>query len=238
MALPALGLYRGHASGRVHLAEIAPPTGTGGAGPEILALPSAAWPPAERLPRSVLGVILHGTPAEGARTVRIPTVARVDRDILREAELAEVNGTLGVFRIEGVEEVRVVTSFLEGEDGRILLLQRSDRVGSFQGYWAGVSGFLEAASPLEQAFREILEETGLTASDVELQSEGAPVLSRDGMRVFVIHPFRFRARRTDVRLDWEHSRAEWVAPSEIGSRTVVPKLDRAWESVAPVPPKG
>jgi len=183
-------------------------------------------------------VILHGIPSGEGRAVRRPTVARVDRDVLREGEAVEVNGTLGVFGIEGVKEVGVVTAFLEQEDGRILLLERSEKVGSFQGHWAGVSGFLEAASPLEQAFREIVEETGLTANDLELLSEGAPVLSRDKDRVFVVHPYRFRARRTEVHLDWEHNRAEWVDPSEIQRRPTVPKLERAWESVATVPTKG
>ena len=238
MALPALGVYRGLASGPVHLAD--DPTGreTGGPPPQVLALPARWWPPRERLSKDVVAVILHGVPTESGRTVRLPTIARVDADVLREGETVEVNGSLGRFRIEGVEEVGVVTSFLERDDGRILLLERSSKVGSFQGHWAGVSGFLEAATPLEQAFQEILEETGLTANEVELRAEGAPVLARDGSRVFVVHPFRFLARTTDVRLDWEHTRAEWVEPSEIGRRPTVPKLDRVWESVTAAPPKG
>jgi ADP-ribose pyrophosphatase YjhB (NUDIX family) len=238
VTLPALGVYRGRATGPVHLVDDPIRWSSGRTTPEILALPSLWWPPRERLPRNTVGVILHGTPSEGARTVRIPTIARIDPDILREGETVEVNGTLGVLQIDGVEEVGVVTSFLERDDGQILLLQRSEKVGSFQGHWAGVSGFLEAALPLEQAFREILEETGLTANDIELLTEGAAVLSRDGSKVFVVHPYRFRARRTDVHLDWEHTRAEWVDPSEIRRRPTVPKLDRAWESVAAAPPKG
>ncbi|HXY12156.1 MAG TPA: NUDIX domain-containing protein [Thermoplasmata archaeon] len=238
MALPGLGLYHGWARGTVHLVDDPLHWRSERSGPEVLGLPALWWPPKERLPRGVVAVLLHGVPTEAGRPVRVPTVARVDRDVLREAETVEVNGSLGRFRIEGVEEVGVVTSFLEREDGRVLLLERSEKVGSFQGHWAGVSGFLEASTPLEQAFREILEETGLTANDLDLVTEGAPVLSRDGSKVFVVHPFRFRARKTDVRLDWEHTRFEWVEPSEIRNRAIVPKLDRAWESVAPPPPKG
>jgi len=238
VTLPALGVYRGRATGPVHLVDDPLHWSSGRTIPEVLALPSLWWPPRESLPRGTAAVILHGVPSEGGRTVRVPTVARVDRDVLREGETVEVNGTLGVFRVEGVKEVGVVTSFLERDDGRILLLERSEKVGSFQGHWAGVSGFLESASPLEQAFREIVEETGLTANDLELLSEGAPVLSRDQEQVFVVHPYRFRARRTEVRLDWEHTRAEWVDPSEITRRPTVPKLERAWESVAAARPKG
>jgi len=206
--------------------------------PEVLALPSLWWPPEHPLPSGVVAVLLHGVPAESAHVGEVPTVARVDPDVLREGETVEVNGTLGRFRIEGVEEVGVVTSFLERSDGRILLLERSEKVGSFQGHWAGVSGFLEASTPIEQAFREILEETGLGAEDIDLLSEGAPVLARDGFRVFIVYPFRFGARRTEIRLDWEHTRAEWVEPSEIRRRPTVPKLDRVWESVTAAPPKG
>ncbi|MGP8107570.1 MAG: NUDIX domain-containing protein [Thermoplasmata archaeon] len=237
MTLPAVGVYRGLAVGTVHLVD--DPLHWRSARPsrEVLALPSLWWPPDHPLPTDVVAVLLHGVPVGTAPVVKIPTVARVDPDVLREGETVEVNGTLGRFRIEGVEEVGVVTSFLERSDGRILLLERSDKVGSFRGHWAGVSGFLEAATPLEQAFREILEETGLAADDLELLAQGAPVLARDGGRVFIVYPFRFRAHRTDIHLDWEHNRAEWVEPAEIRRRPTVPKLDRVWESVTAAPPK-
>ncbi len=237
MTLPALGVYRGLAKGSVHLVDDPLRWRSGRPAPEVLALPALWWPPDHPLPSGVVAVLLHGVPAKSAHVVQIPTVARVDADVLREGETVEVNGTLGRFQIEGVEEVGVVTSFLERSDGRILLLERSEKVGSFRGHWAGVSGFLETSTPLEQAFREILEETGVGAVDLELLAQGAPVLARDGARVFIVHPFRFRVRRTDIRLDWEHNRAEWVEPSEIRERPTVPKLDRVWESVTAAPPK-
>jgi len=238
MTLPALGVVPGRASGTVHLVNDPLHWVSGRPPPEVLALPSLWWPPAEPLPSGVVAVLLHGVPSEAGRAVGVPTVARVDPDVVREGETVEVNGTIGRFRIEGVEEVEVVTAFLERADGRILLLERSEKVGSFRGYWAGVSGFLESATPLEQAFREIREETGVGADDLELLSRGEPILARDGSRVFIVHPFRFLTRRAEIRLDWEHNRAEWVEPIEIRKRPTVPKLDRAWESVAAPLPKG
>lgn len=238
MTLPAIGVAPGRAAGRIHLVDDPVHWQSGRPPPEVLAFPALWWPPERPLPAGVVAVILHGVPIETASIVELPAIARVDADVLREGEIVEVNGTLGRFRIDDVTEVGVVTSFLERPDGKILLLERSEKVGSFRGHWAGVSGFLEAPTPLEQAFREILEETGLTANDVELLSEGAPVLARDGSKVFVVHPFRFRARSTEVRLDWEHNRAEWVEPGEIRRRPTVPKLDRVWESVTAAPPKG
>jgi 8-oxo-dGTP pyrophosphatase MutT (NUDIX family) len=147
--------------------------------------------------------------------------------------VVRVDGRAGTVELEGVEEVQVVTSFLEDAEGRVLLLRRSSRVGSFQGRWAGVSGFLEDPTPEAQARREIAEETGFRSEEIHLERRAAPIYARDGHRIFVVHPFRFRVKRGTVKLDWEHTDYEWVAPSAIGKRTTVPKLLEVWNAVAP-----
>lgn len=162
-----------------------------------------------------------------------PIVGEVDLDLFRVGESVTVDGTAGTVELPDVEEIRVVTSFLQRADGRILLLRRSDRVGSFRGHWAAVSGFLEEARPLDQALREILEETGIAAGRLRLAAEGRRVYARDDRRVYAVHPFRFEVAAPEVRLDWEHTAHEWVDPSEILRRPVVPKLDRVWATVAP-----
>jgi 8-oxo-dGTP diphosphatase len=234
VSLPALGLVPGHATGTVHLPSdplhwVSDRPG----GRDVLSLPSLWWPPDEALPPSACAVLLQGIPADRAETVTVPTVAGVDADVLREGETVAVDGDAGTLEIPGTEEIGVVTVFLERSDGAILLLQRSDRVGSFQGRWAGVSGFLEDPTPVDQAFREVREETGLARDEVRVAASGAPILARDDRRIFIVHPFRFRVDRTDIRLDWEHTRAEWVRPEEIRRRPTVPKLDRVWEAIAP-----
>ncbi len=57
----------------------------------------------------------------------------------------------------------VVTVFVS-HHRRILLLRRSDRVGSYRGRWAGISGYVEQnEDPLRRAVKEISEEVGLTS---------------------------------------------------------------------------
>jgi 8-oxo-dGTP diphosphatase len=200
----------------------------------VLALPVAWWPPTHGLPSGVRAVILHGIPGASDASVTVPVVGGIDVDVLREGETVEVDGTAGTITIDGVEEVGVVTAMLERADGHILLLERSAKVGSFQGRWAGVSGYLEDPTPLDQAYREVREEVGIGREDLELRSSGSPVMARDGAKIFVVHPFRFEVRTTELTLDWEHVRAEWVLPEEIHRRPTVPKLDRVWDAVAPV----
>ncbi len=134
-----------------------------------------------------------------------------------------------------VEEVHVVTCFLE-RDGRVALFRRSSMVGSFQGCWAGVSGYLEeGATPRSQALTEIMEETGLTEADVELAAAGDVVEvaeDRPG-RKWLVHPFRFAVKQAGkITLDWEHTEFQWMDPGRIGSLNTVPGLAEVWKSVA------
>jgi translation initiation factor 2B subunit (eIF-2B alpha/beta/delta family) len=54
----------------------------------------------------------------------------------------------------------VVTAFLRNR-GEVLLVRRSDAVGTYRGKWGGVSGYVETEDPLADAYREIHEETGI-----------------------------------------------------------------------------
>lgn len=125
-----------------------------------------------------------------------------------------------------------VTCFLQSE-GKILLLQRSDLVSSYQGKWAGVSGYLES-EPDQQAFIEIQEETGLDPSDVILIKKGKPLLVADPETSvqWLVHPYLFYVNvKSKIRFDWEHKSARWVKPEEITDYATVPGLDKALAAV-------
>jgi 8-oxo-dGTP pyrophosphatase MutT (NUDIX family) len=132
-----------------------------------------------------------------------------------------------------LKEVSVVTCFLEHR-GKILLMRRSDRVGSYRGLWAGVSGYLEG-EPDAQAMTEIAEETGLTAADVTLVRRGDMLRVTDAEldTAWTVHPYLFRVESTDqMRIDWEHHEMRWVAPGEIPDYQTVPMLTETWAKVS------
>jgi len=124
-----------------------------------------------------------------------------------------------------LQEKQVVTCFLESEN-EILILRRSGQVGSYQGKWAGVSGYIETSAD-EQALIEIEEETSLSREDVELIRKGRPLPIEDkrlGVR-WVVHPYLFHIKDRDkVKIDWEHKEARWIKREEIGNFDTVPKL--------------
>jgi 8-oxo-dGTP pyrophosphatase MutT (NUDIX family) len=125
--------------------------------------------------------------------------------------------------------VHVVTSFIR-QGGRVLLLHRSPRVGSYPGRWAAVSGYLEDRPPLDQALQEIAEETGITAPQLRLVSAGRPLEVVDSAlcRLWSVHPFLFEVDTVpQVRLDWEHDDYRWVRPSEVELLQTVPRLGDA-----------
>jgi len=124
-----------------------------------------------------------------------------------------------------LQEKQVVTCFLESEN-KILILRRSERVGTYQGRWAGVSGYIETTAD-EQALTEIREETNLSGEDLELVKKGKPLSVEDeklGVK-WVIHPYLFRIKnREKVKIDWEHKETRWIDPKDIDNYETVPKL--------------
>lgn len=127
----------------------------------------------------------------------------------------------------------VVTAFIRHQ-GQVLLLRRSDRVGSYPGRWAAVSGYLERDSPREQALIEIREEIGILPESLRLIREGRPlrVPAPERGTLWVVHPLLFELMGSpcEIRLDWESAEARWLDPAEISSLETVPKLGDAWRA--------
>ncbi|GAA0651390.1 NUDIX domain-containing protein [Salarchaeum japonicum] len=131
-----------------------------------------------------------------------------------------------------MDEVDVVTCVLRNR-GRVLLLRRSDAVGSYAGRWGMVAGHAEGR-PDEQAWREIDEETGLRDA-CTLVRRGDPFTVEDADRGtrWTVHPALFDCERRDVTPNEETTDWEWVNPVEIRRRDTVPDLWTSYRRVAP-----
>jgi 8-oxo-dGTP pyrophosphatase MutT (NUDIX family) len=132
--------------------------------------------------------------------------------------------------LEDVVKKDIATSVLTFQ-GKILILKRSDKVGTYRGKWACVSGYIEEAEEAEEtAFREITEELGLAKDDVKLLKKGDVIHARDNRMLWAIHPFLFTVNKTEFKIDWEHVDYRWILPHEISSYDTVPKLNETIES--------
>ena len=127
---------------------------------------------------------------------------------------------------------KVVTAFLR-HNGRVLLVQRSHKVGSYQGKWSAISGYLEDPTPLDQAEREIEEETGLSLHDLHFVCNAEPIEVRapELKTCWLVHPFLFDIDNPDkIQLDWENVQSMWVRPHELSRYETVPALTEALQA--------
>ncbi|MFB6082228.1 MAG: NUDIX domain-containing protein [Halanaeroarchaeum sp.] len=132
-----------------------------------------------------------------------------------------------------MEETRVVTVFLrEGAD--VLLLRRSDEVGSYPGLWGAVAGHAED-DPDAMARTEIEEETGLDPAAVDLVRRGEtfPVEDEERGTRWLVTPYLFDVPHRDVDPNYETAVVEWAPPTEILRRETVPDLWGSYWRVAP-----
>lgn len=123
-----------------------------------------------------------------------------------------------------------MTCILEN-NGKILLLKRSNLVSTYRGLWGGVAGYVEEyEDPYDTALKEISEEAGIDPEAVMLVKKGDPVEFSDtyeGKRYdWVVYPFLFHVDdKSLVRIDWEHEEYQWVLPSEVRKLDTVPGLE-------------
>lgn len=131
-----------------------------------------------------------------------------------------------------MKELRpVVTSFL-ANGGAYLILKRSEKVSSYRGKWAAVSGSIEEGeSVLDASYREIREETGIDPHHLEYRARAPEMRIPYGSITWRVHPVLYDCDTREVRLDWEHTTYRWVTRSEISSYDTVPALVEALDMV-------
>src|SRR3989475_12589245 len=99
--------------------------------------------------------------AVGATLAGIPMVDRVDVGGLLTGDRIVVDANRGSLELPDVKAKRVVTAILRNR-GQILIVRRSQKVGTFQGRWSAISGHIEGREdPKHRAIVEVREETGL-----------------------------------------------------------------------------
>lgn len=176
-------------------------------------------------PKAMINEHTETIVATGAIISDIPLIDRIQLDLLEDGDEVIVDGDSEEVELVDLEVIDVVTAFLV-KDGKVLVVQRGEDVGSFRGRWSAISGYLEEKDPYDQALKEVDEETGL---DVEMISRGEPVLARGKDKIWKVHPFILETEG-EPELNWENVRYKWVESEDIKELKTVPKLWEAYES--------
>jgi len=125
---------------------------------------------------------------------------------------------------------RIASSIIMNSEGKILIMKRSDKVRTYKGMWGVAAGYIEEdETPLETAYKEIREETGIEGEYLTLLKQFEPVeindIYEDKNYNWIIYGFLFKSKKKDkVNIDWEHTEWRWIAPSEIKNYKTAPHL--------------
>ncbi|HEU5487739.1 MAG TPA: NUDIX domain-containing protein [Candidatus Nitrosotalea sp.] len=133
-----------------------------------------------------------------------------------------------------MKSTRIVTSFLT-QDGKYLILKRSNNVRSMKDLWAGISGIIEGnEDPLYRAKKEIHEETSITENQITL-IRAASQMRTDSPQYdnheWLIFPFLFSVKEPKIKLNWENSEYQWITPEELAKFQTVPSLEKVLASL-------
>jgi 8-oxo-dGTP pyrophosphatase MutT (NUDIX family) len=125
---------------------------------------------------------------------------------------------------------KVATSLLIDDEGKLLILKRSEKVKTYKGMWGGIAGYVEEhENPYETALKEIKEEVGLEKDEIHFIKSLDPIrftdFYNDERYDWEIFAFLFKTEKKDkIDIDWEHSEYRWILTSEIAKYKTVPHL--------------
>lgn len=126
---------------------------------------------------------------------------------------------------DSVKRVRPVISCLLKNGSNILIVKRSKHVGSFQGYWSCISGYLEKGEdPLQTAYREVYEETRIEQEQIDGHTYAGPFYPEAEDVIFEAHWFLLETKIREINLDWEHDECVWVEHQKLPKQSIVPWL--------------
>lgn len=120
---------------------------------------------------------------------------------------------------------------------KFLVVQRSEKVGFYPGYWNGISGFLDDDRSLEEKVRdELHEELGIQPDKIvrihlgEIHHQDAPQYKK----TWIVHPVLVEVDADEIMLDWEARNFKWVNLTEVKTLNLLPGFEQVIERLKPL----
>ena len=111
--------------------------------------------------------------------------------------------------------VNVILSY----DDEILIMKRTSKVLTNKNVWDCIGGYYDEIIPPEKkALKEVIEETGISHNQILSTNVGKTfnIIEKSPARRWIIFPVMFiLKKKTDPKLDWEHSDFKWIKKNRI-----------------------
>ena len=109
---------------------------------------------------------------------------------------------------------------------KVLLIQRSDKVGDFHFHWGPVTGYLDSFDdPVSKALEELQEEIGLSSDIIsDISSVDPVILNNDSFtKKWVIYPVVVSVDNIPkISLNWESTDHRWVSLDDVSEFNLLP----------------
>ena len=131
-------------------------------------------------------------------------------------------------------EAPVITIFVRYQD-KILLLKRSEKVGTYKNKWNAIAGYLDEVRLIkDKILEELREEIGVDEKNIKFIEVKDPYKSIDNKinKTWIIHPVLVELnKKPEIKLDWEHTEFKWINPKDLKNYDFVKDLDKTLKIV-------
>ena len=114
-------------------------------------------------------------------------------------------------------------------EGKILIVKRSRKVGSYKGLWNGISGFIDEPKTIDDfAKQELAEELSLDTKLISKIKVCTPYEVNDLAidRIWFVYPVLVTLnQKPNIVLDWEHTDYAWIEPVQLEDYKCVKDFD-------------
>ncbi len=111
---------------------------------------------------------------------------------------------------------------------KLLVVQRSEELNFYPGYWNGISGFLDDQRSLrEKVADELREELGMPKSKIKRIQLGEIFDQEEPKykKIWIVHPVLVGVKTDKVKLDLEARNYKWVTFQEAKRLKLLPGFD-------------
>ena len=116
------------------------------------------------------------------------------------------------------------------------MVQRSEELNFYPGYWNGISGFLDDQRSLaEKVTDEIREELGIPKSKIK-QIRLGEIFDQEEpkyKKTWIVHPVLVEVKTDKVKIDWEAKNYKWVTFQEAKRLKLLPGFGEVLKRLSP-----